>query len=113
MKKYLVDANLPSKITVWQNDDFEFVVNINDQWSDTEIWNYAKSNNLTIISKDADFSHRIIASQPPPKIIHIKIGNLKLKSFASFMERVWDGVEKSSEKHKLVNLFIDRIEAVE
>ena len=104
---------MPSKIKVWQNDDFEFVVNINDEWSDNEIWNYAKSNNLTIISKDADFSHRIIASQPPPKIIHVKIGNLKLKSFASFMERVWGGVEKSSEKHKLVNLFIDRIEAVE
>lgn len=88
------------------------MVNINDEWSDTEIWNYAKSNNLTIISKDADFSHRIIASQPPPKIIHIKIGNLKLKSFALFIERVWDAVEKSSEEHKLVNLFIDRIEAV-
>lgn len=70
-----------------------FVANINDEWSDNEIWNYAKLNNLTIISKDTDFSHRIIASQPPPKIIHVKIGNLKLKSFASFMERVWDGVE--------------------
>lgn len=113
MKKYLVDANLPSKISVWQTDEFEFVTNIDDAWSDTAIWNYAKLHNLTIISKDSDFSHRIISAQPPPRIIHIKIGNLRLKEFTFFLERVWDTVAKSSELHKLVNLFIDRIEGIE
>lgn len=112
MTKYLIDANLPSKIGVWQTNEFEFVININDEWSDTEIWDYARANNLTIISKDADFSHRIINSKPPPRIIHIKIGNLKLKEFARFIEGVWESVDESSQKHKLVNVFIDRIEAV-
>ena len=31
MKKYLVDANLPAKIKIWQSDEFEFVININDE----------------------------------------------------------------------------------
>lgn len=113
MKKYLVDANLPSKIRVWQTDEFEFVNEINDEWSDTEIWEYAKEHNLTIISKDSDFSHRIIVSNPPPKIIHIKIGNMKLKDFNLTIENLWKRAEKLSETHKLVNVFIDRIEAVE
>jgi len=113
MKKYLVDANLPSKIKVWQRDEFEFVNQINEEWADSEVWNYVKENNLTIISKDSDFSHRIIVSPPPPKIIHIKIGNMKLKDFNSTIEKLWETVEKLSEKHKLVNVFIDRIEAVE
>jgi predicted nuclease of predicted toxin-antitoxin system len=113
MKKYLVDANLPSKITVWQTDEFEFVSQINDEWTDSEVWDYAKQNNLTIISKDSDFSHRIIISRPPPKIIHIKIGNMKLKEFDSTIEKLWEITEKLSEKHKLVNVFVDRIEAVE
>jgi predicted nuclease of predicted toxin-antitoxin system len=112
MKKFLVDANLPSKIKVWQNAEFEFVNQINDQWTDSEIWDYAKQNNLTIISKDADFSHRIMSAAPPPKIIHRKIGNMKLKDFAAFIERVWKTAEKLSENHKLVNVFTDRIEAV-
>ena len=113
MKKYLVDANLPSKVKVWQTDEFEFVSLINDEWTDSEVWDYARQNNLTIISKDSDFSHRIIVSKPPPKIIHIKIGNMKLKDFSSTIEKLWETTEKISENHKLVNVFIDRIEAVE
>lgn len=113
MKKYLVDVNLPSKTPIWRTEEFEFVSNIDDEWTDSEIWNYAKSHSLTIISKDSDFSHRIISCQPPPKIIHVKIGNLKLREFTLFVERIWDSVTKLSEKHKLVNVFIDRIEAIE
>lgn len=113
MKKYLVDANLPSKIAIWRTEEFEFVANIDDEWTDTEIWNYARLHDLTIISKDSDFSHRIISSHPPPRIIHVKIGNLKLKEFISFIERIRNSVSKLSDTHKLVNLFIDRIEGVE
>ncbi len=36
MKKYLIDANLPSKIKVWQLIEFEFVSKIDDEWSDGE-----------------------------------------------------------------------------
>ncbi len=113
MKKYIVDANLPSKIKIWQTDEFEFVGEINDEWTDSRIWDYAKQNNLTIISKDSDFSHRIIVSRPPPKIIHIKIGNMKLKDFDSIIENLWVRTKEISQTHKLVNVFIDRIEAVE
>jgi predicted nuclease of predicted toxin-antitoxin system len=112
MKKYLIDANLPRKIKVWQTEDFEFVSEINDEWTDSEIWDYAKQNKLIIVSKDADFSHRIMVSNSPPKIIHIKIGNMKLRDFESAIEKVWKRAENLCETHKLVNIFIDRIEAV-
>jgi len=113
MNKYLIDANLPGKIRVWQTEDFEFVSEINDEWTDSEIWDYAKQNNLTIVSKDADFSHRIMVSNPPPKIIHIKIGNMRLRDFNAAIEQVWEKAKRLSETHKLVNVFIDRIEAVD
>lgn len=112
MKKYLIDANLPRKIKIWQTDEFEFVSLINDEWKDSEIWEYARQNDLTIVTKDADFSHRIMISRQPPKVIHIKIGNMKLKDFEAAIEKNWKTVEKISETHKLVNVFSDRIEAV-
>jgi predicted nuclease of predicted toxin-antitoxin system len=112
MKKYLIDANLPLKISVWRTEEFEFVNNINDEWTDGEIWDYAKSKNLTIVTKDADFSHRIIVSRPPPRIIHFKIGNVKLREFELFINGIWESVKKLSENNKLVNVFFDRIEAV-
>ena len=38
---------------------------------------------------------------------------MKLKEFNSTIEKLWEITEKLSEKHKLVNVFVDRIEAVE
>ncbi len=113
MKKYLIDANLPSKIKIWQSEEFEFVVSINDEWSDSEIWKYAEANNLTIVTKDADFSHQIMVSKSPPKIIHIKIKNMKLREFESAINKVWKKAAQLSENYKLVNVFLDRVEAIE
>lgn len=72
MSKFLIDANLPFNIVSWRSDEFEFVVLLNDKWTDDEIWNYAKENNFIIVTKDADFSHRIMISEHSPKVVHIK-----------------------------------------
>jgi predicted nuclease of predicted toxin-antitoxin system len=79
MAKFLIDVNLPYYFSFWNSADFEHLWDINDEMKDEEVWEYAKTNNLTIISKDSDFSNRIIVSNPPPKVIHIKIGNVTLK----------------------------------
>ena len=53
MAKYLIDVNLPSRFSVWAGEEYEHVVQINDELKDSEIWEYAKTNNLqtsTIIS---------------------------------------------------------------
>ncbi|MEO8074626.1 MAG: DUF5615 family PIN-like protein [Acidobacteriota bacterium] len=52
------------------------------------LWNYAKENNLTIITKDADFSNRIIFQEPPPKVIHIRFGNMKMREFYAVLTTI-------------------------
>ncbi len=69
MPKYLIDVNLPYHISLWEGDDYVHVKDIDDQWSDTQIWNYARERDLTIITKDADFSDRILLVGPPPRVI--------------------------------------------
>ncbi len=81
--------------------------------TDSELWDYAKKNNLTIITKDSDFSDRILFNKPPPGIIHIKFGNLSMKDFFNVISNCWDEVLITSEKYKLVNVFKDRIEGIE
>jgi predicted nuclease of predicted toxin-antitoxin system len=39
------------------------------------IWEYAKVNGFTIVSKDADFHQRSILYGHPPKFIYLRIGN--------------------------------------
>ena len=43
--------------------------------SDSDIWNYAQSNDFTIVSKDSDFHQRSLTFGPPPKVIWIQRGN--------------------------------------
>jgi predicted nuclease of predicted toxin-antitoxin system len=69
-------------------------------------------NNLTIITKDSDFSNRIIQSTPPPKVIHLKIGNMKLKDFTAFIEAHWKQIEELSAENKLVRVYFDTFEVI-
>jgi predicted nuclease of predicted toxin-antitoxin system len=113
MKKYLVDVNLPYYFSLWNKEEFIHQKDINDEWTDGQIWNYARKNNLTIITKDSDFSHRIILHNPPPRVIHIRFGNLKMKEFFYILSSHWNDIQEMSNKSKLVNVFEDRIEAIE
>ncbi|MEX0811216.1 MAG: DUF5615 family PIN-like protein [Chitinophagales bacterium] len=112
MAKYLVDANLPYYFSMWNTTDYVHQFDINDEAKDHEIWKYAKENNLTIITKDSDFADRILLKEPPPKVIHIRFGNMKMNDFFNTLSKVWGDVIKISETNKLVSVYIDRIEAV-
>lgn len=112
MSKFLIDVNLPRRIKCWQGADFEYVVDIDDGWTDSKIWEYARIHELTVVSKDADFSHRIVLASPPPRVIHIKVGNMRLRDFSAFIELVWSSACAVSVEYKLVNVFRDRIEGV-
>lgn len=50
--KYIIDANLPYYFSVWQNDLYQHVIDIDPHMKDSEIWHYAKEKNLTIITED-------------------------------------------------------------
>ncbi len=113
MAKFLIDVNLPYRFSLWKSDDYIHQINIDDEWTDTQIWDYAKENNLIIVTKDSDFSNRIIFHEPPPKVIHIRFGNMKMREFFAIMTAIWKDVVDLSESHKLVNVFRDRIEAIE
>ncbi|MFP9097982.1 DUF5615 family PIN-like protein [Flavobacterium sp. RHBU_24] len=65
---------------------------IDDTWTDGQIWNYAAENNLTIITKDADFSNKIILREPSPKVIHIRFVNMKMNEFHAAVSKLWNEV---------------------
>jgi len=57
MPRFLIDENLPYYFKLWHNDGFIHVNDMPDVSFDWEIWEYAKKNNLVIVSKDSDFSN--------------------------------------------------------
>lgn len=60
MPKYLIDANLPRYFSLWDSDDFVFAHDSGPSWKDEQIWNHASAAGLTIVTKDADFSDRVL-----------------------------------------------------
>jgi predicted nuclease of predicted toxin-antitoxin system len=112
MTRFLVDENLPYYFELWDNDRFTHVYDLDTIKTDTEIWDYAKENDLIIISKDTDFSNKIMYKSPPPKVIHIRFGNVKIQKLFELLTTMWNDIEKEIEDHKLVNVFIDRIESI-
>ena len=88
------------------------VAKIGRQPSDSQIWEFARKHDLIIVSKDADFSDRIIVSSPPPLVVHLRFGNLRKSEFHAGLARVWPQIETLLKSHKLVNVYADRLEGI-
>ena len=80
--------------------------------SDSLIWEHAKAHGYVIVTKDSDFSDRIMVSQPPPWGVRFCIGNVRPSEFHSFAQSIWPQVEGLLPEHRLVNIYLDRIEAI-
>ena len=75
--------------------------------SDLEIWNYARANNLAVVTFDEDFVHIENLRGFPPKIIHLRFGNAPTKAIALKLEsRAGDiDVFLRSAQHGVLEIF--------
>lgn len=111
MKGFILDENLPTNVQFTPSLPITHVTDLGDSLSDREIWEYAKENELVIVTKDADFSDRIIISTPPPRVVYLRFGNMRRKDFHSFLNNTWPQIENLIFEHKLVNVYLSKIEA--
>ena len=111
-KGILLDENLPARVTFQTSLTVVHSCELGVSVSDTELWGYAQAHDYVIVSKDADFSNRMLLADPPPKIVHLRFGNLRLSKFHQHLNRNWPRIEILLETHKLVNVYLDRLEAV-
>lgn len=112
MKGFLFDENLPQRILFVPSLPVVSISDVGRCPTDSEVWEFARQRELVIVSKDADFSDRIIVRSPPPWVVHLRFGNLRKKDFHSFLGRIWPQVEALLKSHKLVNVYSDRLEGI-
>lgn len=65
MKGLLLDENLPVRLTFQPSLPVVSTSVLGASPSDTQVWEYARREELVIVTKDADFSGRIILHTPP------------------------------------------------
>jgi predicted nuclease of predicted toxin-antitoxin system len=77
--KLLFDQNISFRIVKKVEDILPFSSQVRllglENTRDAEIWEYAKSNNFTIVTFDTDFYDLSLIKGTPPKIIWLRIGN--------------------------------------
>jgi predicted nuclease of predicted toxin-antitoxin system len=77
--KLLFDANLSPRLTALLDDVFPGSTHVLDIGTlaadDLLIWNYARDNGLTIVSKDSDFHRMSFVLGAPPQVIWLRVGN--------------------------------------
>ena len=112
MKGWLFDENLPVQLRFSPKLPVIPASKVGRNPSDSQIWEFARSHDLVIVSKDADFSDRIITQSPPPRVVHLRFGNLGRNDFHALLARIWPQIETLLKSHKLVNVFADRIEGI-
>lgn len=74
----LLDANLSPALCKGLENFFPgicHVLELSLQAEDAEIWEFARSKELTIVTKDADFEHLSTLLGHPPKVILVRLGN--------------------------------------
>lgn len=112
MNGFLFDENLPARIQFTPSFPITHVSILGASPTDTEIWQYAKERNLVIVTKDADFSDRLMLDWAPPTVVHLRFGNMRKREFHQFLASTWPQIETLITEYKLVNVYLDRIEAL-
>ena len=112
MKGYLFDGNVPSRLRFSPKLPIIPLSAVGRNPSDTKIWEYARKHDLVIVSKDADFSDRIMADSPPPRVVHLRFGNLRRNEYHTLLARRWPQIESLFKTNKLVNVYVDRLEGI-
>jgi len=92
--KLLFDENLSHRLVRLLEDLFPNSIHVRDVGlkaaDDPLVWEYAKDNNLILISKDADTHQRSFMFGPPPKVIWVRLGNCSTAEVEKLARRNFD-----------------------
>ena len=96
--KLLFDQNISYRILHILPKQYEHSSHIKKEGllneKDIKIWEFAKQNNYTIITQDADFNDLNTLYGHPPKIIWIRTGNISTIALLNILIGYNDELEK-------------------
>lgn len=68
---------------------------------DSTVWDYAKSNELIIVSKDADMHDLSLVLGTPPKVIWLRLGNCSTLQVENVLRRDFNAIQLFCEDEDL------------
>jgi predicted nuclease of predicted toxin-antitoxin system len=95
--KLLFDENLSHKLARLLADLFPDSRHVRDVGlkaaGDPAVWEYAKNNDLMIVSKDSDMHQRSFVFGYPPKVVWVRLGNCSTSDVERLLRRRFASIE--------------------
>lgn len=89
--KLLFDQNLSPRLVQRLSDLYAGSAHVSvlglGQATDHEVWEYARSHDFVIVSKDTDFSEMSVVRGYPPKVVWIRRGNCSTRDIEEILRR--------------------------
>ncbi|MFA6270979.1 MAG: DUF5615 family PIN-like protein [Candidatus Paceibacterota bacterium] len=91
--KFIVDAQLPPALARALREaghDAQAVRELGlREAEDSDIWEYALAHQCAIITKDQDFSERLMSARTTPAIVWLRIGNTSNRALIDWLLPLW------------------------
>jgi predicted nuclease of predicted toxin-antitoxin system len=95
--RLLFDENLSSKLPNRLGDLFPNSLHVRDVGMkatiDPIVWNYAKDNDLMMVSKDADMHDLSLVFGNPPKVIWLRLGNCSTLQVENLLRQNFEAIK--------------------
>lgn len=89
--KLLFDQNISHRLVRRLADIYPDSIHIREvglrDADDADIWEYAKLNGFTLVSKDSDFQQRSLLYGHPPKFIWLRVGNCPVQVIETLLRK--------------------------
>jgi predicted nuclease of predicted toxin-antitoxin system len=96
--KLLFDQNLSRKLVNRLADIFPGSSHVQfhglAEKTDTEIWEFAKTNDFCIVTQDADFAERSRLYGSPPKVVWLRCGNVPTKEVETLIRSGSEAIQE-------------------
>jgi predicted nuclease of predicted toxin-antitoxin system len=103
--KLLFDENLSPKLPSRLSDAFPDSLHVREVGMnatiDPIVWDYAKDNDLMIVSKDSDMHDLSLVFGNPPKVIWLRLGNCSTRQVESLLRRELEAIQLFYEDKEL------------
>jgi predicted nuclease of predicted toxin-antitoxin system len=89
--QFLVDENLSPRLESLLREPFPGSVHVETLGlrgsDDATLWQEARIRGLAILTKDDDFNGRSIIYGAPPKVVHLRVGNVGTEAIVELLIR--------------------------
>jgi len=112
VKRLLIDENLPFALGRRLGVDYIHATEVESRASDSILWEYARGHDLCVLTRDTDFFDRLLLHGPPPKVVWVRLGNLRKRDLIVALEDRWSTIQQHLERSDLIEVYPDRLEAL-